>query len=101
LNLACSWFWWRRFFKMYMYFYSFGIISHWKRATPFEQTWIPFTQEWFVSSLVKIGQMVLEKIFKWPHPIFTFCNYLPFEEHLALSWNKLEFSSPKDNLYRV
>ena len=31
----------------------------------FEQTWIPFTQGWFVPSLVEIGPAVLEKkIFK-------------------------------------
>jgi hypothetical protein len=30
-----------------------------------------------------------------------FCDYLRFEEGLALYLNKLEFSSPKDNLYQV
>ena len=46
--------------------------------------------------------MVLEKkIFKWPHPILHFCNYLPLEEDLALHLYKLEFPSPKDNLYQV
>jgi hypothetical protein len=38
----------------------------------FEQTCIPSIKGWFVSSLVKIGPMVLEKIFKLPNPIFTF-----------------------------
>ena len=41
-------------------------------------------------SLVLIGPVVLEKIFKWTHPIFTFCDYLPFEADLALYLNKLE-----------
>ena len=30
-----------------------------------------------------------------------FCNYLPFEEDLPLHLNKLEFPSPKDDLYQV
>ena len=48
-----------------MYFLYFVIISPWKRAGPsFEQTWIPFTQGCFVSSLVKIGSVVLKKKMK-------------------------------------
>ena len=35
------------------------------RGSWFEQTWIPFTQGWFVPSLIEIGPVVLEKkIFK-------------------------------------
>ena len=30
-------------------------------GSAFEQTWIPFTQGWFVPSLVEIGSVVLEK----------------------------------------
>jgi hypothetical protein len=48
------------------------------------------------------GFIVLKnKIFKWPHPICTFCDYLPFEEDLSLYLNKREFPSPKDNMYQV
>jgi hypothetical protein len=54
-----------------------------------------------VISLIEIGQVVLEKIFKWPHPMFNFCDYLPFEKELAFYLNKLEFPSSKDNLYQV
>jgi hypothetical protein len=36
-----------------------------------------------------------------PIPFLHFCDYLPFEENLALYLNKLAFSSPKDNLYQV
>jgi hypothetical protein len=35
-----------------------------------------------------------------PTPFLYFCDYLPFEEDLALYLNKLEFASPKDNLYK-
>ena len=45
-----------------MYFRYFIMMSSWKRAGPFIwKTWIPFTQECFVPSLVEIGQVVMEK----------------------------------------
>ena len=48
-----------------MYFRYFIIISLCKRAGPFiEQTWIPFTQGYFLPSLVEIGPVVLEKKMK-------------------------------------
>jgi hypothetical protein len=55
------------FFKILMYFYSFAIISPWRRVISFIwTTWIPTTEGWFMPSLVKISQVVLEKkIFKW------------------------------------
>jgi hypothetical protein len=36
-----------------------------------------------------------------PTPFLYFCNYLPFEEDLALYLNNLEFPVPKDDLYQV
>jgi hypothetical protein len=49
--------------------------------------------------MVKIGPVVLEKRFSNdPIPFLNFCDYLPFEEDLALYLNKLEFPSSKDNL---
>ena len=50
-----------------MYFYFLVIISPpgKGRDPSFEQTWIPFTKEYFVPSLVEIGPLVLEKIFKF------------------------------------
>ena len=55
-------------------FYYFVLISSWKRAGPaFEQPWILFTQRFFVLSLVKIGQVVLEKqIFYFLSQYFCF-----------------------------
>jgi hypothetical protein len=35
------------------------------------------------------------------NPFLHFCDYLPFEEDLALYLNKLDFPSSKDNLYQV
>jgi hypothetical protein len=50
-----------------------------------------------VPSLVKIGLVVLEKrIFKIePTPFLHFCDYLPFEEDLALYFNKLNPLYPR------
>jgi hypothetical protein len=36
-----------------------------------------------------------------PTPFLHFCDYLPFEEDLALYLFKLDLPSPKDNLYKV
>jgi hypothetical protein len=46
------------------------------------------------------GSVVLEKkIFKWPHAIFyNFCDYLPFEEDLALYLKNLELPLPTDDI---
>jgi hypothetical protein len=41
------------------------------QSASIEQTWIRFPHGWFVPSLVKIGPVVLEKIFKRPQTIFT------------------------------
>jgi hypothetical protein len=48
------------------------------------------------------GSVVLEKkIFNYPTPFLHFCDYLPFEEDLALYLNNLEFTLPKDDLNQV
>jgi hypothetical protein len=48
------------------------------------------------------GLLVLvKKIFKWPHPILAFLDFLPFEEDLTLYLNNLEVSLPKDDLCQV
>jgi hypothetical protein len=36
-----------------------------------------------------------------PTPFLHFCDYLPFKEDLVLNFNRLEFPSPKDNVYQV
>jgi hypothetical protein len=42
-----------------------------------------------------------EKNLNDPIPFLHFCDYLPFEDELALYLNRLEFPLPKDNLYQV
>jgi hypothetical protein len=36
-----------------------------------------------------------------PTPFLHFCDYLPFEEDLALYFNNLKSPLPKDDLYEV
>ena len=51
----------------------------------FYNIWVSFSQECFVPSLFNIGSLVLDKkIFKFYQYIFAICNYLPFEEGVAL-----------------
>jgi hypothetical protein len=48
------------------------------------------------------GSVVLEKkIFNDQNPFLYFCDYLPFEEGLALYYNILKSPLPKDDLYKV
>ena len=69
------------------------------RGPSFEQSWIPFTQGFFVFSLVEIGSMVLEKkIFEFRQYILLFRTYLPLEKGGTLHLNKLESPSPRDTL---
>ena len=87
--------WNLNFVKVFSLFY---IISPWKRAWYFfEQTRIPFIQEWCVPSLVEIDQKVLE--------IKDFLNFVSVfslgKKGVALHLNKFKFSSPKNAFCRV
>ena len=65
--------WEEDFENLLMYFSYIVIISPWKRAGhPIELTWIPITQGYVVPSLVKIGQVVLEKILTFFKSIFRY-----------------------------
>jgi hypothetical protein len=66
-----------------------------------EKNLIFIISESFHLSLRSSGPVLLEKISKWFHPIFAFCDYFPFEKYLALYCNNLEFSIPKNDLYQV
>ena len=71
-------------------------------CSSFEETWIPFTQGYFVSSFVEIGPVVLEKkIFKCWQLILLFPNYLPCGKGVVLHLNKLESNSPRNTLCQV
>ena len=52
-------------------------------------------------SLVEIGPVVQEKIFKFCLCILLFHNYLPLEKDLVLCMYKLKFPLAKDVLHQV
>jgi hypothetical protein len=53
-------------------------------------------QVWF-----KLAQWFCRRFLNDTTTFLHFCDYLPFEEGLALYLNKLEFPSPKNNFYQV
>ena len=56
---------------MYFHYFVMTSICQSKWVGPsFEQTWIPFTQEWVVPIFVEVRPVVLEKIFKFRERIF-------------------------------
>jgi hypothetical protein len=58
--------------------------------------------ESFHVNLIYSGSVVLEeKNFNALTKGLHFCDYLPFEEDLALFWSNFEFPSPQDDLYQV
>jgi hypothetical protein len=71
------------------------------RRPRFEQTWIYDMSESLHVNMTCSGPVVLEKISKWPIQFLYFCDYLPFEEILALYLNNSKFPLPKDALYKV
>jgi hypothetical protein len=101
LRIICfkfEWFWLagsgEDFSKFSVYFFfSFPIASPWRGAVPFNWTnFNPSSQGWLASSLVKIGAVVLEKKSFKDHTLFLhYCDYLQFEEYLALYLKKLNF----------
>ena len=61
--LCAQWFWRRIILNSPMYFCNFIIISLWKRAETLIWINLNFLPHWcFVSSLIQIGTLVLEKI---------------------------------------
>jgi hypothetical protein len=69
----------------------------------FEQFRIPFTQGWFILSLIEIGLLVLEKkIFLKNFSVFLhFCYYLPLGKDIPLHLINLKSPLPKDDLCQV
>jgi hypothetical protein len=50
---------------------------------------------------LKLAQWCRRRFLNDNTPFLHFCDYLPFEEDLALYLNKFDFPSSKDNLYQV
>jgi hypothetical protein len=62
----------------------------------------PSPQDNLYQVFIEFGLLVLEKkIIKKTTLFLHFCDYVPFEEDLALYLNKFAFPLPKDNLYQV
>jgi hypothetical protein len=69
----------------------------WRGPGPlFEQFRIPYTQEWFMPSLIEIGQLVLEKkIFKNFQCIFTLLWLSPLGVGRSPSFEQFRIPSPQ------
>jgi hypothetical protein len=95
----------KKIFKWPHPIYAFLRLSPlWRGPGPlFEQFRIPFTQGWFMSSLIEIGLLVLEKkIFKNFQCIFTLLWLSPLREGQSPSFEQFRIPSPqKDDLCQV
>jgi hypothetical protein len=87
-----------------VYFYSFAITSPLGGAIPFICTNFNHSSspEELCQVWLKLAQWFWKRRFFKDSTLFlNFCDYLLFEEELALYLNKIEFPSSKDNLYQV
>jgi hypothetical protein len=66
----------------------------------FLQTWIYISSESFHINMSSSGS-VLEKIFRWPHPVFTFLWLSLLCRRSGPLLKKVVFPLPKDDLYQV
>ena len=95
-----QWFW-RNFLNFVNLFCNFVIISPYEMTWPF--TWIPFTQECFVLSLIESSPVVLKKkTFKLRQCFFAISLLSPLKKGRDPSLvQNLEFSSRKNALFQV
>jgi hypothetical protein len=93
---------WRRFLKLFSVFSLFRYYLPLERGNPLpmKKLEFPFSNDDLCQVWLKLAQWFWRRRFlNDPTPFLHFCDYLPFEEDLALHLNKLEFSLLKDNLY--
>jgi hypothetical protein len=65
-----------------------NIISYGRKSGAlFERIWIPYTQGWFVPSLIEIGLLVLER--KITGLLLLFLHYIPCRRAFPLIWTNL------------
>jgi hypothetical protein len=64
------------------------LFSFWREPGHlFEQFRIPFTQWWLIPSLIKIGLLVLEKIFKTNLVyLYSFVIFFPWRREIPFIW---------------
>ena len=72
--------------SMYFSLFRYYLPLEMNKYPSFEQIWTPFTQGWFMLSLVEIGPVLLEKmIFR-----FSQCNWIPSpKDALCQYWLKV------------
>jgi hypothetical protein len=97
-----SWFW-RRFKKRFSAFSLFRYYLPLKKGDPLSLNKLifPSPKDDLCQVWLKLTQWFWKRFLNDPTPFLYFCDYLPFEEDLALYLNKLEFPSPKNNVYQV
>jgi hypothetical protein len=98
------WFWRRKFFKIFSAFSLFRYYLPLEKGYPLSLNKLisPLSKDDLCQVCLKLAQWFWRRRFlNDPTPFLHFCDYLPFEEDLALYLNKLEFPSPKDNVYQV
>jgi hypothetical protein len=103
LKLA-SWFWRRRFLKFFSVFLLFCYYLPLEKGNPlhFNNLESPPPKDDLCQVWLKLAHWFWRRRFLYdPTPFFHFCDYLPFEEDLALYLNNLESPLPKDDLYQV
>jgi hypothetical protein len=100
--LAC-WFWRRRFLKIFRAFSLFHYYLPLEKGYPLSLNKIisPSPKDNLCQVWLKLAQWFWRRRFLNDSPFLHFCDYLPFEENLALYLNKLEFPSLNDNVYQV
>ena len=94
---------WRRFFKIFSVFLLFCGYLPLETSNPlhFNNLESPPPQDDLCQVWLRLAQWFWRRFLYDPTPFLNFCDYLPFEEDLTRYLNKLEFPSPKDNLYQV
>ena len=97
LKLA-QWFWRRRFLNFVNVFCTISLFSPVGkgRGHSFEETWIPFTQGYFVQSLEKLAQWFWRKeFFNFINVFSLFHNYLPWKKVGSFIWKNLNLLHPR------
>jgi hypothetical protein len=77
------------------------VAPSWPREQWCEQFCIYIISESFHVNMINLAQWFGRRFLNYPTPFLHFCDYLHFEEDLALYLNNVEFPLPKEALYQV
>jgi hypothetical protein len=89
-----------KIFKLPHPIFTFFWLSHlWRGPGPlFEQTWVPFTQGWYMYVWLILACWFWRRFLKHFSVFLLFRYYLPLGKGNPLHMNKFESTSPKDDL---